>query len=59
MLTLNNVTLRPLEFSDMESVYTWMADIELCLWGGWTPVLEMPLSRDAFRPLFKLNPASP
>ena len=53
MLSLNNVTLRPLEYSDADHIYTWMANIELCLWGGWTPVLEMPLSRDAFRPFFE------
>jgi len=53
MLTLNNVTLRPLEFSDMDNLYTWMADIELALWGGVTPVLEAPRSRDAFRPVFE------
>ncbi|HLW02208.1 MAG TPA: GNAT family protein [Ktedonobacterales bacterium] len=53
MLTLNNVTLRPLEYSDADSVYTWMADIELCIWGGSTPVLEMPMPRDVFRPFFE------
>jgi RimJ/RimL family protein N-acetyltransferase len=53
MLTLNNVTLRPLEYSDMESLYTWMADIETCYWGGLTPALEGPRSRDAFRPVFE------
>src|SRR5579883_1000377 len=53
MLTLNNVTLRPLEYSDADSVYRWMADLELIFWGGITPVLGMPLSRDAFQPFFE------
>ncbi|HEX6483398.1 MAG TPA: GNAT family protein [Ktedonobacteraceae bacterium] len=53
MFALNGVTLRPLEFDDMDSLYAWMSDIEFGLWGGWTPVLEVPLSRDAFRPIFE------
>ncbi len=53
MFALNNVRLRPLEFNDMESLYTWMSNIEFGLWGGWTPVIEAPLSRDAFRPVFE------
>ena len=53
MFTLNNVALRPLQFDDMESIYTWMSDIEFNLWGGWTSVIAIPLSRDAFRPIFE------
>lgn len=53
MFTFNAVTLRPLEFDDMDSVYTWFADIETGIWGGWTPVIEKPLSRNAFRSLFE------
>ena len=53
MFTLNKVTLRPLELDDMESVYTWMSDIEFNLLGGWTPVIAVPLSRDTFRPIFE------
>ena len=53
MFTLSKVTLRPLELEDMESVYTWMSDIEFNIWGGWTPVIAVPLSRDAFRSVFE------
>ncbi|MBO0793486.1 MAG: GNAT family N-acetyltransferase [Ktedonobacteraceae bacterium] len=53
MFALNDVVLRPLAVDDMESFYSWMSDIEFCLWGGWTPVIETPLSRDAFRPVFE------
>ncbi len=53
MFTLNNVTLRPLESSDMENMYTWMADIETGYWGGLTPPLEGPRSREAFQPVFE------
>jgi RimJ/RimL family protein N-acetyltransferase len=53
MLTLNTMTLRPLEYSDADTVYTWMADLELSFWGGWMPALEIPLSRDAFGPFFE------
>ncbi len=37
----------------MNSLYSWMSDIEFNLWGGWTPVIDAPLSRDTFRPLFE------
>jgi RimJ/RimL family protein N-acetyltransferase len=53
MFALNDVVLRPLEFDDMDNVYNWMSDIEFGLWGGWTPVIEAPLSRDAFRAVFE------
>jgi RimJ/RimL family protein N-acetyltransferase len=53
MFTLNTVTLRPLELDDLESVYAWMSNIEFNVWGGWTPVIAVPLSRDAFRPIFE------
>jgi RimJ/RimL family protein N-acetyltransferase len=52
MFALHGITLRLLAFDDMDSLYTWMSDIEFGLWGGWTPVIEAPLSRDAFRPIF-------
>jgi RimJ/RimL family protein N-acetyltransferase len=45
MFTINNVTLRYLEFDDIETLYSWETDIELSIWSGWTP----PLSRAAFR----------
>ena len=53
MFALNGIALRPLEFDDMDSLYAWMSNIEFGLWGGWTPVIEAPLSRDAFRPIFE------
>jgi len=53
MFRLNNVALRPFEPDDMESMYTWMLDIEFNLWGGWMPVIAGPLSRHAFQPLFE------
>lgn len=45
MFTINKVTLRYLEFDDIDTLYTWENDIELAIWSGWTP----PLSRAAFR----------
>jgi hypothetical protein len=53
MFTLNNVTLRPLEFSDREHIYVWMSALEHNLFGGWMPPISVPLSRDAFAPLFE------
>jgi RimJ/RimL family protein N-acetyltransferase len=45
MFTINNVTLRYLELDDIDTLYSWVCDIELAIWSGWTP----PLSRAAFR----------
>jgi RimJ/RimL family protein N-acetyltransferase len=45
MFTLNNVTLRPLELDDIDTLYSWETDIELAILSGWTPLL----SRAAFR----------
>ena len=45
MFTIDNVTLRYLEFDDIDTLYRWETDIELAIWAGWTP----PLSRAAFR----------
>ena len=45
MFTLNDVTLRPLEFDDIDTLYEWETDIELAVWSGWTPLI----SRAAFR----------
>jgi RimJ/RimL family protein N-acetyltransferase len=44
MFTLDGVTLRPLELTDLDALYAWWNDTELRMWGGWTPVL----SRAAF-----------
>ena len=35
MFNLNNVTLRPLETSDIETLYAWDDDIEVNVLGGW------------------------
>lgn len=45
MFTINNVTLRPLEFDDIDTLYTWEFDIKLSLEAGWGPTS----SRAAFR----------
>jgi RimJ/RimL family protein N-acetyltransferase len=45
MFTINNVTLRYLEFDDIETLYGWETDIELSLWSGWT----IPRVHAAFR----------
>jgi len=45
MFTLNDVTLRPLEFDDIDTLYGWETEIELAIWSGWTP----QFSRSAFR----------
>ena len=31
MFTLNNVTLRQLEFDDIDTLYSWETDIELAI----------------------------
>jgi RimJ/RimL family protein N-acetyltransferase len=36
MFAINNVTLRYLEFDDIDTLYRWETDIELALWAGWT-----------------------
>jgi RimJ/RimL family protein N-acetyltransferase len=35
MFNLDDVTLRPLETSDIESLYAWDGDIEVSVLGGW------------------------
>lgn len=35
MFSLGNVTLRPLETSDIETIYDWDGDIETSILGGW------------------------
>ncbi len=45
MFTLHNVTLRYLEFDDIDTLYRWETDTELALWSGWT----MPRSHAAFK----------
>ncbi|HLH60075.1 MAG TPA: hypothetical protein VKV20_00215 [Ktedonobacteraceae bacterium] len=40
---MDGVTLRPLGFDNMHSLYSRMSDIEFNLWGGWTPVIEIKI----------------
>ncbi len=35
MFSLNEVTLRPLEFDDIDTLYDWSASIELEMLAGW------------------------
>lgn len=55
MFTLDNVTLRPLEMDDIETLYTWECDIELAIWSGWTPVVSLT----AFRQKYEQRIANP
>ncbi len=55
MFTLNNVTLRPLEFDNIDTLYSWETDIELAIWSGWTS----PLSHAAFRHKYELRITEP
>jgi RimJ/RimL family protein N-acetyltransferase len=45
LFSLNGVTLRPLEFDDIDTLYDWEANNELNILAGWTP----KRSRSAFR----------
>ena len=38
MFTLDNVTLRPLEFDDIDTLYTWEIDREINMLAGWGPI---------------------
>lgn len=55
MFTCEGVTLRPLEFDDIDLLYGWESDIELSLQGGWVPVL----SRVAFRQKYEMRISDP
>ncbi len=37
MFSLNSVTLRPLEFDDIDTLYAWDSDSELEMYAGWGP----------------------
>ncbi|MDQ6662348.1 MAG: GNAT family N-acetyltransferase [Chloroflexota bacterium] len=37
MFSLNGVTLRPLEFDDIDTLYEWDSDTELSIYAGWVP----------------------
>jgi len=45
MFTLDDVTLRPLEFADIDALYRWHTDTELAMWAGW----ERPSSRARYQ----------
>src|SRR5437773_6872914 len=49
MLTLNNITVRPLEMADLDTLYNWEQDIELNILAGYLPLL----ARTAFRRKFE------
>lgn len=49
MFTLNDVTLRPLATTDLDTWYTWEYNIELAMLAGWTPLL----ARTAFKQKFE------
>src|SRR5581483_10310550 len=49
MFTLNNVTIRPLATTDLDTWYSWEYDIELGMLAGWTPLL----ARSAFQQKFE------
>lgn len=49
MFTLNTTTIRPLETSDLDTMYDWEQDIELSILAGWTPLL----ARTAFKQKFE------
>ncbi len=55
MFTIDNVTLRPLETNDIDTLYTWEHDIELSIRAGWTPVL----SHSAFRQRYEQRITEP
>ncbi|GHO79139.1 acetyltransferase [Ktedonobacter sp. SOSP1-85] len=49
MFTLNSVTLRPLETTDLDTWYTWEYNMELAMLAGWIPLL----ARTAFKQKFE------
>ncbi|MBO0796291.1 MAG: GNAT family N-acetyltransferase [Ktedonobacteraceae bacterium] len=49
MFTLNDVTLRPLATTDLDTLYSWEYNIELAMLAGWTPLL----ARTAFKQKFE------
>ena len=55
MFTLNGVTLRPLEFDDIETLYNWSVTLELEMLTGWGP----RRSRAAYRQRFERRITEP
>ena len=48
MFTLGSVTLRPLEFDDIDTLYTWETDREINMLAGWSPVRSRTAFRDKY-----------
>jgi RimJ/RimL family protein N-acetyltransferase len=48
MFTLNNVTIRPLATTDLDTWYAWEYDIELGMLAGWTPLLAKTAFQQKF-----------
>jgi RimJ/RimL family protein N-acetyltransferase len=48
MFTLNDVTLRPLATTDLDTWYTWEYTIELAMLAGWTPLLAKTAFKQKF-----------
>ena len=55
MFSLDNVTLRPLEASDIEAIYAWDSDIEVNMLGAWV----RQQSRAAFTRLWERRISEP
>lgn len=55
MFSLNNVTLRPLELDDIDTLYIWECDSELEILAGWGP----KRSRTAFRERYEKRITEP
>lgn len=55
MFSINDVTLRPLEVDDIDTLYTWEADYELEMYGGWAP----KRGRAAFRQRYERRITEP
>ena len=55
MFTLNSVTLRPLEYDDIDTLYAWNTNIELEMLAGWGP----KRSRTAYRQRYERRIANP
>jgi len=55
MFSLNGVTLRPLEFADIDTLYAWDSDTELEMLAGWGP----KRSREAYRQRYERRITEP
>jgi RimJ/RimL family protein N-acetyltransferase len=55
VFTIDNISLRPLEPADIDTLYTWETDITLSYYAGWID----RLSRCAFRPHWEQRLSDP